>query len=116
MRSFFVLLIVMFGYFQLTIAQIINFNKGFGYTDSSGLWLDGALGVYILADSSYFVLSFSQGIQAYRQPLVITKLSNTGSIFFEQPYGAESTYYYAGQQGTMIKTKDGNFAVAGSGG
>ena len=41
-------------------AQIITFNKHFGYTDGSGPWFDNAGNVFQMSDSSFFTLSLSR--------------------------------------------------------
>src|SRR6185503_1287824 len=88
-------------------AQITTFNQAFGYTNGQGLWQDGALGIAELEDSTILTLCLSNWLQAPRGNIVITKFSALGDQLEELPYGRDSTYFLAGQQGTMIKTIEG---------
>ncbi|MCY7409317.1 MAG: T9SS type A sorting domain-containing protein [Chitinophagales bacterium] len=99
-----------------TYGQVTTFQKVFGYTDGSGQWLDNANGVFSLQDSTILVLSFSVGINDSRSKVVTNGFSKEGLELFEKAYGKDSVYYFIGQSGTMTKTINADFAVAGSGG
>lgn len=101
---------------QVSIAQVSTFQSSFGYTGGNGLWLDNAGDVRQLLDSNIIVLSFSTGIDAGRGRVIINKFSPTGEQIFENDYGKDSTFYAIGQAGTMVRSYDGGFIVAGQGG
>jgi hypothetical protein len=96
-------------------AQVTTFETVFGYTNGQGLWQDGAFGLAELSDSTILALSFSNWLVTPHGNLVMTGFSLDGIELIEKAFGRDSTYFLSGQPGTMIKTIEGNFALAGVG-
>ena len=92
---------------SITFSKVYNpYNKNYTYSNANTI-LEKGSGYLIVGVGDDSTTYFKKNIQIY-------ETDSIGNIIKFTSYGKDSCNYYAGSSGSLIKTYDGGYSLAGS--